>query len=1131
MIRHRVLIANRGEIAIRTAKAARSLGMDAIGVFTFADRKSLHLSAVDETYELPGDAVGGYLDIAAMIGAAKATRATHIHPGYGFLSENAKFAAACAAADLGFVGPSPATLQLFGDKVAARRFVAGLGVPTLLGTTTAIASAEEAANAADEFGYPVMLKASAGGGGRGMRAVYSRSEIAEAFARCTSEATAAFGNGEVFIEELVSRPRHIEVQIVGDGRTYVHVYERDCSIQIRNQKVIEIAPAPSLDPTLRARLLADAVSIARASEYVGLGTVEFLVDSETGEHWFIECNPRVQVEHTVTEQVTGVDLVELQLQLATGETLATCGLADQNSVPTPRGFAVQARVVATGPGTMTAYKEPGGPRVRVDACGYTGYTPPAQFDPLFAKVIAQSGSDATLASALTRAISALGEFHIAGLPTNLGSLLATLACEDVRKGDARTTLFAEQPGLLAASVQPSNTSLFLGENAVSAAGDKKARTQASLPVDATQMGVRAPMTSVVVEVRVNVGDLVRRGDVLVVLSAMKMETQMEAPCDGRVSAIASFEVGDTVDVNRVIAVVEPMATATASASDQLESTSTTELPWEPVLEEIRTLQRLAEQRLAPGSTEPGVVRQRRRSKLTCRERIRLLLDVNSFREVGSAAGFATYGDNGIEAFTPANHVGGFGLIGQREIIVCADDFTSRGGHADGAIATKSTHLDRLSIELRVPSVRLLDGSSGGGSVAAMVPEQKKVGDSTAMESSGAITAGQPRVAGTGGSFLPGHLGSTMYTEQLCTVPVVNVLMGSVVGLGAAKAVLGHFSVMVKDIAQLFVAGPPVVSHAMGYEVTKEDLGGWHIHCRNGSVDNLAESETEALDMAKAFLSYLPSTTYELPPVRALHADDSVGRRDNELATLIPRKRTTTFDVRRAIALLADRDSFFEIGPLWGTDQVVGFVRFNGYPMGVIASDSRHINGGALTADGCDKVKRHIDLCDLFHLPILNLVDNPGFAVGIDHEVAGTIRKGGEWMVAFAQARVPLFTVLMRRSFGVAGNNWAAPQANPSMRVAWPSADVGGIPPEGGIEAAYKRQLAESADPAALRAEIQARIESARGPLGPLSKFQIEELIDPRDTRALVCSWVTNAYRVLSHPNQQPSQLGPKHFRP
>ena len=258
-------------------------------------------------------------------------------------------------------------------------------------------------------------------------------------------------------------------------------------------------------------------------------------------------------------------------------------------------------------------------------------------------------------------------------------------------------------------------------------------------------------------------------------------------------------------------------------------------------------------------------------------------------------------------------------------------------------------------------------------------------------------------------------------------------------------------------------------------------------------------------------------------------DDSPDRREEELFTIIPRKRATTFDIRKAINLMADKNSFFEIGPLWGTDQVTGFVRFNGYPFGVLASDSRHNNGGALTADGCDKLRRHIDLCDLFHIPVLNLVDNPGFAVGLEHEITGTIRKGGEWMVAFAQVKIPIFTVIMRRSFGVAGNNYATPRESPSIRIVWPAADTGGIPPEGGIEAAYKRQLAESEDPEALRAELYARIESARGPIGPLNRFQMEEMIDPRDTRRYVCDWVKDAYRIISHPGN----LGPRaiQFRP
>ena len=1132
----RVLIANRGEIAIRIANAAAALGLESVAVHAPADVRSLHTRAATVARalgEVAGNPVGAYLDIDALLAIAAETGCDCVHPGYGFLAESAAFAERCAAAGLVFVGPPPAALALFGDKVRARAFAAELEIPVVPGSAAPIGSGAEAAERAAALGYPVLLKAAAGGGGRGMREVASAAAMAEAFARCQSEAQAAFGDGAVFVEKLIARPRHIEVQVLADQAGQVlHLHERDCSIQLRHQKVVEVAPAPNLDDTLRQHILGAAVRLAKRAGYVNAGTVEFLATPD-GDYYFIECNPRIQVEHTVTEQVTGIDLVETQFRLAAGADLAALGLPSQGAVPGPRGFAVQARVVARGAGSLRAYKPPAGAGVRVDGSGYVGYAPPAAFDPLLAKVVCSSNSSGTFVSALERTARALDEFHIDGLATNLGQLRAILGHGAVRAGDARTTLLDEEPTLLApVAVGDNGTLALLRQQATlaglagmvgSADGESTAAPTATLAPQPGEQAVACPMAGSVLEVRVREGDAVAAGQTLLVVSAMKMESQVAAPCAGTVTAAQPLSPGDSVEAGRIVATIAP---ADAAAADEAPAAS--DDSWAPLLADIAAMQRLALERLAPGSTDPGVVRQRSRGKLTCRERIDLLLDAGSFREVGSVAGFASYDEDGtVAAFTPANHVGGTGRIDGRGAVVCADDFTSRGGHADGAIGAKSSYLDRLSIELKLPSVRLLDGSSGGGSVAAMVPAQKRAGESSAKESSGAITAGRPRVAGGGGSFLPGHLGSAMYGEQLATVPVVNVLLGSVVGIGAAKAVLGHFSVMVKDIAQLFVAGPPVVAHAMGYDITKEDLGGWHIHCRNGSVDNLAETEEEAAALVRRFLSYLPGSVFDPPPV--LPADDPPNRREEALFNLVPRQRTATFDMRQAIRLLADRGSFFEIGPLWATDQITGFVRFNGHPLGVIASDSQHANGGALTADGCRKLTRHLDLCDLFHLPVLNLVDNPGFAVGLEHEITGTIRRGGEWMVAFAQTRVPIFTVLMRRSFGVAGNNYATPVARPSVRVAWPAADVGGIPPEGGIEAAYKRQLAQAEDAEALRAELMARIETARGPVGPLSRFQIEELVDPRDTRRLVCEWVATAWRLIT----QPARLAPRtlQFRP
>ncbi|MGO9604207.1 MAG: carboxyl transferase domain-containing protein [Candidatus Binataceae bacterium] len=1137
----RVLIANRGEIAIRVARAASALGVESVSVYAPADALSLHTRvttesrAIGTSQALASDPVRAYLDIEALIEAAKSNRCDSVHPGYGFLSENAGFAARCLEEGIAFIGPRPETLALFGDKTKARELARSLGIPIITGSPHAVASAEDAMAVAEAIGYPVMLKAAAGGGGRGMRAIASADEMAAAFARCQSEALAAFGDSSVFVEKLIARPRHIEVQILADAHgDIVHLYERDCSVQLRNQKVVEIAPAPGLEGGLRRRILEDAIRLARAAGYVNAGTIEFLVVPERGEHFFIECNPRIQVEHTVTEQITNIDLVESQFRIAAGESLKAMGIADQAAVRAPRGYAVQARIVAGGAGMLTAYKEPTGPGVRVDSCGYLGYAPPSQFDPLFAKLICQSNSTHSLESALDHTLRALDEFHIAGLPTNLRQLRAVLSHPAVRAGDARTTLFSEHSDLAAPTRAHGSGSLALLEqqamamrNGKGALGLSGAQTaSAGLVVPRGEEGVGSPIAGLVIELAVEPGATVEAGATLMVITAMKMETAITAPCPGVVTEIRPAAIGATVAAGQIVATIAPARSTADGAAPRRYGDDT----WAPLLADVQALQAIAHRRFAPDSKDPGVVRQRARGKLTCRERIDLLLDAGTFREVGSLAGFADYDDEGrVAGFTPANHVGGWGKIEGRTAVVCADDFTSRGGHADGAIGGKSAHLDRLSIDLRCPSIRLLDGSSGGGSIAAMVPKQQKAGESSAQESSGAIVAGRPRVSGEGGSFLPGHLGSSMYVSQLAQVPVVNLLLGSVVGIGAAKAVLGHFSVMVRDIAQLFVAGPPVVSHAMGYEITKEELGGWHIHCRNGSVDNLAETEEEATAMAKRFLSYLPSSVYEAPPVVAPDPGDPIDRREEELFTIIPRKRTTTFDMRRAIRLMADRGSFFEIGPLWGTDQITGFVRFNGYPMGVVASDCRHINGGALTADGCDKLRRHLDVCDLFHLPVLNLIDNPGFAVGLEHEMTGTIRKGGEWMIAYAQVAIPIFTVIMRRSFGVAGNNFASPRSGASARVAWPAADVGGIPPEGGIEAAYKRQLAEAADPAALRAEINARIESARGPIGPLNRFQMEEMIDPRDTRRWVCEWVENAYRIIS----QPSLLGPRalQFRP
>jgi acetyl-CoA carboxylase carboxyltransferase component len=516
--------------------------------------------------------------------------------------------------------------------------------------------------------------------------------------------------------------------------------------------------------------------------------------------------------------------------------------------------------------------------------------------------------------------------------------------------------------------------------------------------------------------------------------------------------------------------------------------------WERELEELRRREELARRM---GGTE-RVERQRAAGRLTVRERIARLFDAGTFHETGALAGRATYEGEELVDFLPANVVIGRGRIEGRPAVVQGDDFTVRGGAADAGIAAKMVYAEKLANEFRTPLVRLVDGTGGGGSVKSLEV--------------------------MGFTYVPFIPGWEVAAENLAIVPVVAAALGPVAGLGAARVVASHFSVIVRGTAQLFVAGPPVVAAAMGETPDKEQLGGARTQTRAGAVDNEAQDEDDAFAQIKRFLSFLPSNVWEAPPLAT--CSDSRDRREQELLGIVPRDRRKPYKIRRVLEAVFDRDSVFEVGAQYGRSLRTALARLDGRPVGVLASDPNHYGGG-LTADASEKLTRFVDLCDQFRLPVVNFVDQPGFLIGTEAERQGTIRRGTRALCAVYQATVPWVSVLVRKVFGVAGAAHGNAQKL-NLRYAWPSGDWGSLPIEGGIEAAYRRELEAAEDPVALRAEIEKRLNAVRSPFRTAERFGVEEIIDPRDTRPLLCDWAGRAHEIIGHELAEgPKRRGPR----
>lgn len=504
------------------------------------------------------------------------------------------------------------------------------------------------------------------------------------------------------------------------------------------------------------------------------------------------------------------------------------------------------------------------------------------------------------------------------------------------------------------------------------------------------------------------------------------------------------------------------------------------MSWQKEVDEIARRHALAE---AMGGADK-LKKQKADGKLNARQRIAALVDKGSFREIGKLGGAARYDAAGeLAEFLPSNMIFGRAKIQGRPVVVESDDFTVRGGAADAAIHGKLVQAEKMAGEYRMPLVRMIEGTGGGGSVKTLET--------------------------MGHTYVPEVPGFELMVDNLSIVPVVALGLGPVAGLGAGRLVMSHYSLLVKGLSQLFVAGPPVVA-AVGETRTKEELGGSHIHARNGAIDDEADSEEDAFARARRFLSYLPSSVHELP-VR-IATNDRADRRDPGLIDAVPRDLRNLYKIRPIIEAIVDSGSFFEIGRQHGLSIVTGFARLDGYPVAIMASDPMAL-GGLWTAATARKVERFVDLADSFHLPIVHMVDNPGFMIGRKAEEDGTIRYGSRAMMAVYQSQVPIAVVVMRKAYGMGGSA-PANLSRTKWRFAWPSGDWGSLPISGGLEAAYRRELEASEDPKALLADISERLNRVRSPFRTAEKFGIEDIIDPRDTRPLLCEFIEAAYRVL-----------------
>ena len=1121
-----LLIANRGEIAIRIARAAADLGLRTVAVYSKDDAASLHTRVADASHALEGTGARAYLDMEAMIAAAKATGCDAVHPGYGFLSEQEDFARRCQEEGITFVGPSAHHLSLFGDKARARIAAIKADVPVLNGIDRAVTLAEAKAFF-ETTGGSMIIKAVAGGGGRGTSAVSSADDLETIFERCLREAKAAFGVEDVYVEEFVPRARHVEVQILGDLHgDIVHLGERECSIQRRNQKVLEIAPAPGLDDDLRSRIIEAAVRFADKESYTNLGTFEFLVD-ESGREGaqpfvFIEANARLQVEHTVTEEVTGIDIVQSQIRLAAGDSLAKLGLQDP-AVATPRGYAIQARVnmetfrpdgaVRPATGTFTAYEAPAGPGIRTDGFGYTGYKTSTAFDSLLAKVIVHSPS-ADFAAAVNRATRALSEFRIEGVGNNIAFLQNILAHEDFenarvhtrwvdehmvdlakptrndRKRFVETTepVSGEQDGFAGARVDTSDPlALFDHDARVKQSAVQEVQKAPEVTGPDGSAGLSSPIQGTIVSIDVSVDDEVRKGQPVAVVEAMKMEHVITAETDGIVREI-TMGAGDVVrEGYPIVFVEEAEVTGGATATED-------ELDPDYIRPDLaESYQRHA---LTLDENRPEAVAKRMaRGYRMPRENIAELMDPGSFKEYWPlivARQHKRYDIDTLRRNTPADGLlAGIGTINAdlfteeaARAMVVHYDYTVLAGTQGGRNHYKQDRMFELAERFRLPLV--LFGEGGGGR-----PGDDSTGPGVAMDT----------------------FTFTRFSKLSALVPLITIVNGRT--FAGNTALVACCDVIIATQGTTLAMGGPAMIEGGGLGIyTPEEVGPMSFQVPNGVVDILVKDEAEGVQIARKYLSYFQGSVSTWEALDQRH-----------LRHIIPENRLRLYDMKEIIYTIADKDSVLEIREKFGIGVVTAFIRVEGRPMGVIANNPHHL-AGAIDSDGADKGARFIQLCDAFDIPVLSLMDCPGMMVGPDVERTALVRHCVRMFNAGANLTTPLFGVIVRKSYGLGVQAMCGASSLVGyFTVAWPTAEFAGMNIEGSVKLGYRKELAALEDPEERKTDFENRVarayESAKA-INAGTGGGIDDVIDPADTR----EWISSSLKRLPPPEPRTGKKYP-----